>query len=325
MKHIIALILFALTSPVFAVGISIGGSGGDLTSFFQSDEDDTTTAIRSIWKLVKSGKSALKGYQDLTPEQEYYLGRAAAARIFGSNKAINDEQLHYYLNSLTNYLAYFSSRPETYAGYRVQVIDSDELLAYSTPGGFIILSDQLVASCENEDQLAGVIAHEIAHISLQHGLAAIKSSHLQEAGQLLSSAILDTDLSYARQATLLKQSFGGSVDDIVVQLLNSGYSKSQESDADEAAVLMLNRAGYNPLALEKFLAKTIENEKPATDDFFNTEGDIDIKNAFTQTHPGSDDRISKIRRQVKDENIREMGEPASRTTRFNNNVVSKLR
>jgi predicted Zn-dependent protease len=210
------------------------------------------------------------------------------------------------------------------------VINSDQVRAYSTPGGFIILSDKLLSLCETEDQLAGVIAHEIAHISQRHGLAAIKSSNLTEAGQILSSVVMDNDLNYARQAFMLKQSFGASVDDIVVQLIDSGYSQSQETSADEEAVLILSYAGYNPMALRSFIEKTMGDEKPAasqdfSNDFFNPQGDIDLKNAFNQTHPGSDERMNKIRRQVKNENLEEVPESTQRKTRFNNNLVNNLR
>ena len=325
MKTGLLLSLLLFTSQVMAFGISIGGSDGDITSFFQSDDDDTTQAVRSIWKLMKAGKSAYKSFEDLTPEQEHYLGRAAAAQIFGSQKAINNEQMHFYLNSLATYLAQFSSRPETFSGYRVQIIDSDEVRAYSTPGGFIILSDKLLSLCESEDQLAGVIAHEIAHISQKHGLEAIKSSNLTEAGQILGNVVLDNSIDYGRQAFLLKQSFGASVDDIVVQLIDSGYSQSQENSADEEAVQMLSYAGYNPLGLKSFIEKTMGNGKPdVSNDFFNPQGDIDLKNAFNTTHPGSDERISKIRRQVKNENLKEVQETESRKVRFKNNVVNNL-
>ena len=87
-------------------------------SAFEFNMDD-------LGKLVDAGSSLIKSYEDLTPEQEYYLGRAVTARLLKRFKTVKMPKTHAYLQSIINYLVQFSSRPETYGGYHVQIRHDD--------------------------------------------------------------------------------------------------------------------------------------------------------------------------------------------------------
>jgi predicted Zn-dependent protease len=102
-----------------------------------------------------------KTFQDITPEQEYYVGRTVAATVLTQYKPLAKEDLNGYLNRIGQSLAQFSTRPETFGGYHFMALDSDEINAFAAPCGV----DRPRAACRNaarnEDQLAAVLAHEI--------------------------------------------------------------------------------------------------------------------------------------------------------------------
>jgi len=294
MKKLTLLVYVVLASLLPQQAAAFGISFGDASGMFGSSrENNNSIDVGKVWDALQAGKNLYKGFEDLTPEQEYYLGRGTAATLLNRFKPVNPEPLHHYLNSLVQYLIVFSDRPETFSGYRVQLVDNDQALAYSAPGGFIIISTGLLKRCSSEDELASVLAHEIAHIGHKDGLAAIKTSNLTEAGKILGGLALGSKGNYRQTTAMLKTSFGGSVDDIVGQLVESGYSRSQETEADKQAALILVRAGYRPQALSDFLSKAaVEPEKEVTiDPDHPFEG---ISEAFNVTHPGGQERIDAV-------------------------------
>lgn len=192
--------------------------------------------------INRTANALEKSWQDLTPEQEYYIGRSVAAQVLQGYRPLNDPGANAYLNILGQSLAVFSDRPETFGGYHFLLIDSQEINAFAAPGGLILVSRGMIECCTNEDELAAVLAHEICHVELQHGLKAIKQGRLTSALTIIAAESAkqfgDDDL------VQLTQEFEGSVSDVVMTLTTSGYSRTQERDADAAAVRLLRRAGY---------------------------------------------------------------------------------
>lgn len=310
------LIAVAMSVPVVSHAFNFGGMGIELPggATFGGSRDDNSVNVNDIWNLVKAGKSAYKSFEDLTPEQEYYLGRAATANLLVNYQKENGKTLHQYLNSLVHYLSLFSDRPETFSGYKVQVIKDKNARAYSTPGGFIIISTGMLKLCDNEDELAAVLAHEIGHVSEKHGLAAIKTSNLVEAGKYLGNIAIGDSASYQQASMLVYSAFESSIDDIVDQLVESGFSRSQEETADLHAAKILVRAGYRVEALTDFLNKTSDvKQDPA----------MDLKQLsefFNKTHPGREDRISDVRDAIRKWDIEKVEIDAKRVSRFQSNV-----
>lgn len=232
----------------------------DLTNALSSPS--SSQPKKDIGSYLELGGKVLtnlrKGVEDLTPEEEYYIGRTVAARVLGQYRPMNQARVNSYLNELGGYLARFSRRPETFAGYHFQLIESPEINAFAAPGGFILVTTGLYRSLTNEEQLAAVLAHEIAHVTLEHGLAAIKTANLTQAFTLIGQAYLDEKTGGKVSAlSKLTSVFGKSVDDIVNQMVISGYSQGQELNADAEALRILRQSGYNPLGLGEFL-KTLE-------------------------------------------------------------------
>jgi predicted Zn-dependent protease len=243
--------------------------------------------------------AAEKTFEDIDPEQEYYLGRAVAATVLRTYPPSTDEALNRYVNLVGQTVALASDRPETFGGYRFLVLDTEEINAFAAPGGFIFVSRGLIRCCRNEDELAAVLAHEIGHVAGKDGLRAIKTSRLTSALTILAVEGA-TNLGTEKLAKLTEE-FEGSITDITATLMNNGYSRSLEKQADVSAVAVLRRVGYSPLALVSMLEEMKKRLVPGRAD-------------FASTHPDPSDRIREIRESVS--GSAPPSDPAPRRSRF---------
>jgi predicted Zn-dependent protease len=250
--------------------------------------------------LVRGAEAVGKTFQDITPEQEYYIGRSVAATVLAQYPASDRPGANRYLNLVGQTLALFSERPETYAGYHFLLMDSEEINAFAAPGGLILVSRGLVRCCRNEDMLAAVLAHEIGHAEKQHGLRAIKKGRVNSALTILA---VEAGKNVAGDTVgQLTEAFEGSITDISTTLMNSGYSRALEREADAAAVRIMTRAGYNPAALVEML--TLMQQR--------LQGD---SRGFGKTHPSPADRIHEVTGQLGEAPA--TPPPAARQQRFN--------
>jgi predicted Zn-dependent protease len=230
--------------------------------------------------IKKSTKAVAKSMEDFTPEQEYYIGRTVGAIVLAKYKALPDKRANAYLNLLGQTLAQASDTPELFAGYHVLVLDSDDINAFATPGGHIFVTRGLIRCCRSEDALAAVVAHEIGHIQLRHGMKAIEKARMTEALTILAQEGAKSFGS--REVAQLTQAFGGVISDITNTMINNGYSRSYEYQADAVAVTILRRVGYNPGALTEMLGVMAKQMKPGGTD-------------FAKTHPSPENRIAELK------------------------------
>jgi len=225
--------------------------------------------------INRSMKAVGKTFDDITPEQEYYIGRAVAATLLAQYKPYNDEELTHYVNVLGQTMARASDKPETFGGYHFLVFDSDSINAFAAPGGLILVSRGLLKCCTSEDDLAAILAHEVGHVEHEDGLRAIKSSRLTSALTVMAMEgvknLGDDDLAEVTEA------FEGSVNDITHTLAVNGYSRKQEILADAAAIDIMETVGYDPNALINVLQQMEKQLKPGGSDFAKTHPDPEIR------------------------------------------------
>jgi predicted Zn-dependent protease len=259
------------------------------------------TVVEHKDAIVKTGAALRKGFTDLTPQEEYYLGRAVAARILSQYPAHEDDARTRYLNTLGQVLARASSRPETFGGWHFLLLDSDEVNAFAAPGGFVFVTRGLYSTCATEEQLAAVLAHEVSHVTLRHGTGAIKNERLTEAFTIIGTTAVK---EYSGgQLAQLTTAFEGSINDIANKMIVSGYSQGQEYLADAEAARVAWRAGYNPAGLIEFLEALREKGKKAG------------KKGFFSTHPPPGERLTRAKTAIKGDKL--SGETdADRTQRF---------
>jgi len=237
------------------------------------------------------GKSVARSFKDISPEQEYYIGRTVAAMILGKYKAYHNKRANHYINVIGQVLARASDLPETFSGYHFLIQDAAEINALAAPSGFIFVTRGILRCCQHEDAVAAVLAHEIGHVQHRHGLQSIKKSRI-------TSAVTTLAMEGAKQygsgmLSSLTQTFEDSITDITATMINNGYSRAFEHEADTAAVTILKRVGYDPNGLVAML-KTMETQlKPGAED-------------FSKTHPSPQSRIDDVQ-----ELIGEFGKPAT--------------
>jgi beta-barrel assembly-enhancing protease len=187
-----------------------------------------------------------------SPLDAYYLGRAVAAKILSSYKIYNNKELTQYLNKICQVLAINSDFPTPYNGYFVTILDSNEFNAFATPGGHIFITKKMVESASSEDMLAAVIAHELAHVMLRHGIQVINESKFENEMSAMADMMAGNAAGMSAEAARAK-SFRDSITSTVDTLIKGGYSQIQEYDADKEAVILLLNSGYDPNALIEIL------------------------------------------------------------------------
>jgi len=247
---------------------------------------------------IKVGETVSKSAENFTPSQEHYIGRTVSAMVLGRYRPLLDNDATYYVNLLGQTLAQAADQPETYTGYHFLLLDTEEINAFAAPGGLIFVTRGLLRCCQSEDDLAAVLAHEIGHVQRKHGLQTIKKSRLKTAFSTVwdeSATILDN-----QKLGQVTGAFGGTIDDITGALFN-GYSRSAELEADQDAVTILRRVGYDPNGLVSMLM--IMEQRFVGD-----------RTGFAKTHPAPADRIAAVRQVIGRYNP--VSSPAVRQQRF---------
>ena len=157
--------------------------------------------------------------------------------------------------------------------FRFRVVDSDQVNAFALPGGYITVFTGLIAESDTPEQVAGVLAHEIAHVTLRHGMRRMAHS----LGMMAAVSLVLGDL--------------GGLESIAVELFTlskvNGYSQDQESGADTEGVRMMIAAGLDPESLADFF-RLLEEKY----------GDVPDELSWISTHPQHQERIEAIRAQV---------------------------
>jgi beta-barrel assembly-enhancing protease len=200
-------------------------------------------------------------------EKEVRLGRELAAEVDRQAKFVDDPTITEYVNRVGQNIVLHS---DAKIPFTIKVIDSDEVNAFALPGGFFYVNKGLVLAADNEAELAGVMAHEIAHVCARHAVENQKKAELTQYAVLIPAII-----------------FGGGLGQLIYQgggfaaLLGfMRFSRSAEEEADKLGVQYMYAAGYDPTAMstmfEKLEAKN--KKKPGT-----------ISKLFA-THPAPADR-----------------------------------
>lgn len=263
-----------------AIGLAVAGCQTiDTISEVGASIGVATGAINTnqAGSITRAAQAVGKTFDSITPEQEYYIGRAVAATVLTTYKPYDEQRATLYLNQIGQSMAGFSDRPETFRGYHFMIMDTDEVNAFGAPGGFILVSRGMLRCCRSEDAVAAVLAHEVGHVQNRDGLRAINKDRVSSALTIMASETAKT--MGGEQLAQLTQQFEGSVKDVTSTLVNSGYSRRLEQQADAAAVTILKRAGYDPMALVGMLQ--------GMDKTMKRDG-----RGFAKTHPDPKDRIA---------------------------------
>lgn len=234
--------------------------------------------------LVKTAETLRSTFADITEEEEYYIGRSTAALILSKYKLYRNDPLSAYINVLGTAVAYASDRPETFAGYHFAVLDTDEVNAMAAPGGFVFVTRGLLKRCADEETLAAILAHEIGHVAERHGLQAIKKSRLMDAFKVIGGEA--SRQFNSEELAKVTAAFEGALGDVVETLVERGYDRKFEYEADKLALSFAARTGYAPGGLADFLTG-MEEKRPAG-----------AAAGWFKTHPSAADRLARVKAEI---------------------------
>ncbi len=180
-------------------------------------------------------------------------------------------ELNRFINYVGKNLAALSSRPTLH--WTFGVLDTEVMNAYSAPGGYVLVSRGILQKVENEAQLAGVLAHEIGHVTGRHALklySEVKANQCSAAaagtvvGDMVdlqasfNAGVLDSAVGYLDLDKVGEKAVKQLTDSLIDKITSGGFAKNDEYDADRTALQLMIAAGYNPREYIKFLAKLPE-------------------------------------------------------------------
>lgn len=238
-------------------------------------------------KAVEVAPQIQQATKEYTVEEEIYLGEGIASGFLGAVKLHPDERLQRYVNRIGRWLASQSERADL--PWTFGVIDTDTINAFAMPGGTVIVSHGLVTRLASESELAGVLAHEIAHVLMKHQLAAIQSDAGWSAAATGAKAVASDRIGRS----------GGDVLGLKTQLANAGVDlvkdglflrpldRSMEYEADRIGVVIAARGGYDPYGLVAVLTM-LAQVKPE---------DSGASITFS-THPAPANRLAELEKVV---------------------------
>jgi predicted Zn-dependent protease len=209
-------------------------------------------------------------------EEEVRIGRQVAGDLLGAAPLVKDDTLQRYVNTVGRWVATQSSRKDL--DWHFGVIESEDINAFASPGGYIFLTKGLYKRLNNEAELAGVLAHEIAHVSKKHHLELLKqSSMIGAVAQSVSKEVKSGDQA-------VQNLIGNGA-----EMLARGLDKEAEFEADRIGVVYAARSGYDAWGLPTVL------QDMAT---INTK---DNRMALLyKTHPTAADRVARLGEAVGD-------------------------
>jgi predicted Zn-dependent protease len=215
------------------------------------------------------GISALTG-TPASDDEEIAVGRQIAGNLLGAAPLVKDAALQRYVNLVGRWVAEQSERPDL--AWHFGVIDSGDINAFAAPGGYIFVTRGLYRLLDNEAQLAGVLAHEVAHVVKKHHYRVLQKARAVDFGSRLLSQKAGKD-------NPLVQRLIGSGAEIVAR----GLDKSAEYEADRMGVVLSARAGYDQYAFVEVLQQMGHYGK-----------DDDSVKLLFKTHPQPDDRLKHL-------------------------------
>jgi beta-barrel assembly-enhancing protease len=231
----------------------------------------------ALGKLNKAADQAQK-VKDLQVSEadERKIGEEVSATIRKEFGVYQNAAVTKYVTLVGTVLAQASARPNL--KWEFVVLDTDGVNAFAAPGGIVHITRGALGLIKSEAELAGVLGHEVSHVSKKHTVNAIQKNRTVQLG---TNAVAGSS-EYV-------QAFAKATYDNIVE---RGFDRGDENDADQEGIRLANRAGYTPSGLATFLTKLMER---------NT-GNADHNGLFA-SHPETQDRIDKIGKQIKSEKL----------------------
>ena len=228
--------------------------------------------ILGVTGLIADGRTPVKpGWNMFSPRQDVEVGQEVSRDAERQLPMLNNSRVDQYVDSIGRRLA--ARAPGERYPYRVKVVNDRKINAFALPGGPIYLNRGVIEAADNEAQVAGVIAHEIAHIALRHGTNQASKAAAAQVPLAILGGIVGSD---STKGMLAQLGAGFAVNSVLLK-----YSRTAESQADILGTQILHDAGYDPRAMAQFFQK-FEG------------GGVE----FFSNHPSPNNRIARVNQEV---------------------------
>jgi beta-barrel assembly-enhancing protease len=241
--------------------------------------------------ILKKAGQARDEVKSLTisAEDEQAIGAGVSERVRTRYGVVQDPAVHRYVALVGTVLAQASSRPGL--PWTFVVLDTDGVNAFAAPGGYIHVTRGALALAHNEAELAGVLAHEITHVTEKHTVSAIQKNKLVQRG--------------ANEALKGNAALLNAYVDRAFEMVYAGFGRAEELEADQKGVALANKVGYEPHALAGFLARLNERNSAAQE-----------KQGLFASHPETNERLDRLSKQVAADKLASTAALADRYRQF---------
>ncbi|MGH9582257.1 MAG: M48 family metallopeptidase [Bryobacteraceae bacterium] len=207
-------------------------------------------------------------------EKEIALGKSLAQQVTRESKVVTDPVVSEYINRIGQNLVRNS---DAKVPFTIKVIEDPTINAFALPGGFFFVQTGLILHADNEAELAGVMAHEIAHVAARHGTCNATRA------DIMQMATIPLIFMGGIAPYLIYEASG-----IAIPMAFLKFTRSEEAQADFLGTQYMYKAGYDPTAFVDFFEKveTLEKRRPGA-----------VSKLFA-THPPTEDRIVKLQKEI---------------------------
>lgn len=211
---------------------------------------------------------------EATPAEESQIGQASASILLGAAPLVQDREIQTYVNQLGGLLARQTGRKDI--NWRFGVINSSNVNAFAAPDGYVFVTKGLLRTVNDEAELAGVLAHEIAHVVKRHYLIAMRKK--DTTGALTNLAATSAKTAGVKGSELAADPLAN----VAQNMYSSGLDKGDEYEADRLGVVYATRAGYDPYGLPRVL------------NLYATKAGSNGFELLFSTHPSPQDRLAEL-------------------------------
>jgi predicted Zn-dependent protease len=225
----------------------------------------------------------------ISEKDERAIGEAVSAKLIERFGIYQDPAVTKYVTLVGTVLAQASSRPNL--DWKFIVVDSEGVNAYAAPGGVVHITKGALGLIKSEAELAGVLAHELAHVTEKHTINAIQKSKMLDVGTDVAGA--EGGLTGALVDRLADASY--------THLFENKFDRDDENEADKVGAALANKVGYAPSGLIEFLNHLAVRNQGVTQ-----------PNGLFASHPQVEDRLKRINKAIKDSRLSATATVASR-------------
>jgi predicted Zn-dependent protease len=221
----------------------------------------------------------------ITDAEERELGALVSQKVRERYGVVQDAEVHRYVTLVGEAVAQATGEDETWTFI---VLDTDAVNAFAAPGGFVHITRGALALIQDEAELAGVLGHEIIHVTEKHTIRAIQKN---------KSIQMGADEKLSGNAALLNR----LVENVYLDIVEKGFGRGEEMESDEKALEAANKIGYAPQGLGRFLTRLQERNKASKE-----------KRGLFASHPEMKERLTRLTRQITSDKLTASATVASR-------------